>query len=413
MDTQTNPVHPLATIFSDVIGHKGIERVLRTVRKHLGMDVAFISHFQGSQRLFEAVDADGAAPIKAGMVMPLQEGYCLKVIEGHLPQLILDAGVHPVASQIPATASIPIGSHLSVPIELEDGSIYGTLCCFSFVPDVTLGERDLKMMKAFSEVIAERVDELSTESRLREMKANNIRKAMHTDQPRMVYQPVFNLRTGALEGAESLSRFHGHPNPPPDEWFKSAHEAGVGTELELHTVIKAALALERLPHPTYLAVNSSPELLISGKLLFSLAGVDLSRIVIEITEHAIVADYEILAAALAPLREKGARVAIDDAGAGYASMRHILRLKPDIIKLDISLTRDIDSDSSRKALARGLISFAREIGAKITAEGVETKAELDALKGLGADNVQGFYLSKPMPIEDVLKSAGTFEGDRL
>lgn len=403
MDTQTNPLHPLATILSDVIGHKGINRVLRTVRKHLGMDVAFISHFQGSHRTFETVDVEDRAPLSAGMRMPMEEGYCLKVVEGELPQLIIDAAANPVARQIPATAAIPIGSHLSVPIELEDGGIYGTLCCFSFLPDFSLGERDLKMMKAFSEVIAERIDDLLRESHRLDRKAARIRDAMDQGAPRIVYQPIFNVRTGLWEGVESLARFDFDPVQTPDEWFKFAFEAGVGQELELHAIVKALTALHRLPLPRYVAVNCSPELILSGVLPVALAKLDLSRVVLEITEHATVPDYDLMAAALAPLRARGARLAIDDAGAGYASMRHILDLQPDIIKLDISLTRHIDTDPRRRALARGLISFANEFGAKITAEGVETKEEFDALAALGVDHVQGYYLSHPVALDDVLQ----------
>jgi EAL domain-containing protein (putative c-di-GMP-specific phosphodiesterase class I) len=109
--------------------------------------------------------------------------------------------------------------------------------------------------------------------------------------------------------------------------------------------------------------------------------------------------------ALAPFRRRGARLAIDDAGANYASMRHILNLKADIIKLDISLTRDIDSDSNRRALAKGLIAFAREVASQITAEGVETESELATLRAIGVDKAQGYFLAKPRTLEEVLVSA--------
>ena len=109
--------------------------------------------------------------------------------------------------------------------------------------------------------------------------------------------------------------------------------------------------------------------------------------------------------ALAPFRKRGARLAIDDAGAGYASMRHILRLKAAVIKLDMSLPRDIDTDMSRRALAKGLIAFAGEVGSRITAEGVETESELATLRAIGVDKAQGFFLSKPQALEDVVASA--------
>ena len=128
----------------------------------------------------------------------------------------------------------------------------------------------------------------------------------------------------------------------------------------------------------------------------------LERIVVEMTEHAPVGDYDGLNTALQPLRDAGARVAVDDAGAGFASLRHILLLAPDIIKLDISLTRGIDSDRSRRALSYALVAFARETQTTIVAEGIETEAELRALRDIGVTHGQGFLLARPMtpPIDE-------------
>lgn len=403
MATQTNPMYPIAALLSEVVAHKGIERVLGSLRRHLGMDVAFVSHFQGNKRVFQSVDAVDNAPIKTGMEMPIDEGYCLKVVEGRLPQLIPNAAADPDASQIPATAAIPIGSHLSVPIELEDGTIYGTLCCFSYLPDLSLGKRDLQMMKAFSEVIAERVDELVRARRDQEVRAEQIRETILAGDPQIVYQPIFNARTLRWEGAEALSRFANHPHPTPDHWFRTAHDVSMGEELELHAIANALTAMDRLPIGVYLAVNSSPELLTSGRLWTGISALDLSRLVIEITEHASIQDYEAVEKALAPFRSKGVKIAVDDAGAGYASMRHILHLKPHIIKLDMSITRDIDQDPSRRALARGLISFANEIQAKVIAEGVETQSELETLVSIGVDYIQGYHMGKPVPLNQLLQ----------
>jgi len=127
------------------------------------------------------------------------------------------------------------------------------------------------------------------------------------------------------------------------------------------------------------------------------------RLVLEITEHATVEDYDALRAALRPLRGRGVSVAIDDAGAGYSSLRHILALEPDLIKLDMSLTRNICLDPARKALAAALISFARETGSRIIAEGVETAAELATLQSLGVEKAQGYFLGRPMALNAALR----------
>ncbi len=412
LDTPSN-TGPIATLLANGVGQHGVSQVLRTVRKHLGMDVAFISHFREVDRVLEHVDSEGTTPISEGQVIPLEHGYCLKVVRGELPQLIADTSLVPAAMAIPETRAIPIGAHLSVPIELSSGEIYGTLCCFSREPNLTLGERDLRMMRALGEVLASRIDEDLVGARAKQGAADEIHRVLAEGAPRIVYQPIYSLAKDEIAGAEALSRFDSSPPRAPDVWFNAAHDAGVGMELEIRAIENALVALDRMPAPLTLSLNTSPELLISGRLIPVLSGLDLSRVTLEVTEHAAVADYDALQSALAPFRARGALLSIDDAGAGYASMRHILNLKPDVIKLDMSLTRDIDTDSSRRALAKGLIAFAHEIGSTIIAEGVETESELAALRSIGVDKVQGYYLSKPKTLDDfVLATRGAVREPR-
>jgi EAL domain-containing protein (putative c-di-GMP-specific phosphodiesterase class I) len=405
----TNPTdrsqssEPIVDLLANGVGYAGVDRMLRTVRKFLGMDVAFIAHFSDGTRIFEHIDMDGPPLVPIGTALPIEAGFCLKVVRGELPQLIPDTSKVPGALAIAETAAIPIGSHLSVPIVLDDGDVYGTLCCFSHEPDPTLGDRDLKMMQAFAEVLATRIWEVQNVEQAQTQRADQIRNAMTAGAPRIVYQPVYRLKTGEMAGVECLSRFDMEPFRRPDEWFNTAYDVGLGEELELRAIEKSLPALERFPANVFLGLNSSPGLVSSGDLMPLLKGVDLSRILLEITEHAIVADYESLTAALRPLRDQGLRLAIDDVGAGYASMRHIVNLHPEMIKLDISLTRNIDTDHNRRSLAKALITFAKDIGSLISAEGVETAGELEMLRSLGVEKAQGFYLGKPMPLEDALR----------
>ncbi len=132
-----------------------------------------------------------------------------------------------------------------------------------------------------------------------------------------------------------------------------------------------------------------------------LRSVDLTRVMLELTEHTSVADYRALTNALAPLRSLCLRVAIDDAGAGYASLRHILNIEPNFMKLDISLTHGIDTDRKRRALASALIAFARETDVEIIAEGVETSADLLTLQSLCVKRAQGYYLARPALVADL------------
>lgn len=208
-------------------------------------------------------------------------------------------------------------------------------------------------------------------------------------------QPIFDLERLEPVGYEALARFPDHPTRHVPDWFADAGTVGLRDELELAAIAAGVEALGGLAPGAFLAVNASPELLGENSLAEMLAAVPDRRMVLEVTEHVEVADYDTLVDGLDALRTSGCRIAVDDAGAGYSSLRHILRLRPDYIKLDMTLTRGIDTDGDRRALASSLLTFAREVSATVIAEGIETPAELDTLRGLGATLGQGYYLARP------------------
>jgi EAL domain-containing protein (putative c-di-GMP-specific phosphodiesterase class I) len=230
------------------------------------------------------------------------------------------------------------------------------------------------------------------------LKRERINAVLRSDALTMVFQPIVDLDTGRVVGTEALSRFACEPARPPDEWFAEASEVGLGTELELAAVCGGLAGLDLQPADTYVSVNVSPATATSSTLASVLARAPAGRVVLELTEHTRVDDYDCLVEAVQGLRGQGMRVAVDDTGAGYAGLAHILRLRPDIIKLDIALTRGIDVDPVRRALAASLVSFGGDIGAVITAEGIETGEELEALRTLGVACGQGYYLARPGPL---------------
>jgi EAL domain-containing protein (putative c-di-GMP-specific phosphodiesterase class I) len=225
-----------------------------------------------------------------------------------------------------------------------------------------------------------------------------VQKMLEKSTFAIVVQPIADLTTGRVVGVEALSRFNAAPDRTPDGWFAEAKEVGLGLELELKTVRRALELVAFLPDDLYLAVNLSPDTISSPRFVELMEGIPPERVVLEVTEHAPVEDYGALAKALEPFRTRGCRLAVDDAGAGFASFRHILRLNPDVIKLDMTLTRNIDHDPARRALASGLISFATDLGAKIIAEGIETTSELGTLRILGVGLGQGYYVGRPEPL---------------
>jgi PAS domain S-box-containing protein len=205
------------------------------------------------------------------------------------------------------------------------------------------------------------------------------------------FQPIVELHTGAVTGYEALSRFA--DGVPPDITFALAARCGLGLELEEATIRAALVAATVLPPTAYLSLNVSHRLIGSGRIRDLLAG-HAREIVLEITEHDLIDDYPSIRedlAALGPL----VRLAVDDAGAGYASLRHILELAPDFVKLDIGLIRGIDADPARQALIAGMGYFATKRKLRLVAEGVETVAELKSLLGLGVWYGQGYLLGRP------------------
>ena len=375
---------------------------LRALRTHLGMDVAFISEFVGDDRVFRAVDsAWPGCPVEVGSGGPLKDSYCQRIVDGRLPELIHDAGAVPAAAELEVTLTLPVGAHLSVPIRLSDGRVYGTFCCFSTTPDYSLNDRDLAIMRVFADLTAAQIDHQAADQRRMATTTAQVEAAISGVGLSMVFQPIVATATGRPVGFEALARFDVTPRRGPDVWFADAAAMGLGVELELAAVRLALRALPDLPPETYLALNVSPASVLSGRLDDALRSVAANRIVLEITEHQMVETYDGLDAALRVLRRRGVRIAVDDAGAGYASFRHILRLRPGVIKLDMTLTRDVDTDRSRRALASALIGFARETGSSIVAEGVETAAELATLRRLGVDAAQGYHLGRPVLLSEV------------
>ncbi|MDP9301442.1 MAG: EAL domain-containing protein [Actinomycetota bacterium] len=199
-------------------------------------------------------------------------------------------------------------------------------------------------------------------------------------------------------GAEALCRFTAAPLRTPDVWFAEAADVGLGIELEITAVRRAVQSLEWLDPSIALGVNVSPEASCSLELPELLETVPAERLVLEITENAPVHDYERLGAALAPMRARGVRLAIDDTCSGYASLRHVLHLRPDTIKLDITLTRGVETDTARRLLVEALVGFAPSVGAEVLAEGIEGAEQLRTLMDAGVQLGQGHYLGRPGPL---------------
>jgi EAL domain-containing protein (putative c-di-GMP-specific phosphodiesterase class I) len=202
-----------------------------------------------------------------------------------------------------------------------------------------------------------------------------------------------DLTSGRTIGYEALSRFNTEVKRSPDAWFNQAQACGRGLQLEI-AAIRAALSAPQRPPGTYLSLNFSPSAIASSKILNVLPQ-DLSSVVIEVTEHELAAEDGALEEGIERLRARGARIAVDDAGSGYAGLKQLMRVQPDVIKLDRSLVEGIHNDGAKIALVEFFVMFARRVGAGILTEGIETVDELRTLVNLGVNYGQGYLLGRP------------------
>jgi EAL domain-containing protein (putative c-di-GMP-specific phosphodiesterase class I) len=211
-----------------------------------------------------------------------------------------------------------------------------------------------------------------------------------------VYQPVVDLVTSEVVGYEALTRFR--DGRRPDRWFADATAVGLGMELEIECVREALNGARALPGDSWLSLNVSPALVLERGLIRDLLRGASRSVVLEVTEHVPIEDYGVFRTAVLDLGPE-LRFAVDDAGAGFASFRHIIELRPDFVKLDIGLVHEIQHDSARQAFVAGMVYFALKSGCALVAEGIETNAEEETLRGLGVDFGQGYLMGRPAPID--------------
>lgn len=310
--------------------------------------------------------------------------WCLDIGAGEAREFI-------ESELLDAMAALGIKASAYAPIRSDD-NLLGVLAVASMVDDgfLVLARRlgsleDLAHMAGA--VLRNQAVHFSRLSRLR----SSITACIESAAYRTVFQPIVHLSDGAVEYYEALTRFG--DGRAPDEHFADAREADLEIALEEACARTALASCAGLPAGLPIGLNLSPDAILDGVLL-RLGQTD-RRIVVEITEHAATGSYELLRAALR--RTPSASLAVDDAGAGFASLRHILELQPALVKLDIHLVRHIDSDPARAAMVAGMCHFAASTGTRLIAEGVETEEQARTLRGLGVELAQGYLFGRPAP----------------
>ena len=377
--------------------------LLDAARRKLDLSVAFLSRIDATSRTMQVVQS--ATPeVRDGYSGPRDSGFCQAIVDGRLPRVMPDVRMLPAAVALHPADLPQIRGYAGVPVVLSDGSVYGTFCAFGLVSDPDVSVRDLAVLEVLAEAAAMVIEPQVLHERRQAEVSDRLAPVIARGGPNVVLQPIVDLATGTRSGAEALSRFPAEWGRTPDVVFAEAHSIGQGDRLELLALSRAAALLDEVSG--YVSMNVSPKTLVTPLAGRLLADLPLDRIVLELSEHEQVQDYATLRAALLPLRAQGMRLAIDDVGAGFSSLRHIVITTPDVIKMDRSIVSGVDTDPILARLAQSLVEFAHSFDVCVIAEGVETVAEHAALQSLGVDGGQGWLFGRPAPA-DLLVDAGT------
>lgn len=385
-----------------------IPRILAAAREYLEMDAALVAESDGSGWRCRYVDGEAAAFGLEASPAPIHPSPADRVPDGGLePRVVPDAGADGGRQALPVRRPEAVGAYVQVPVRLPNGRFYGILAALRRERDPTLRPRDARVLGFLARILSDELYREEERAEGRRVEQARLRGLLDTDM-HLTFQPIVDLRTGRTTGAEALARFE--PLRSCDAFFAEAWGVGVGADLELAMVRTALARVGELPPGAYVSVNVSPETVEHDALLEAVEEVDGPRVVIEVTEHAPVMDYVGFRERLSRLRRSGARLAVDDAGSGYSGLRHILKLAPDILKLDMDLVRGVDRDLARQALIAGTLTFASRTGMTVVAEGIETEAELQAVRVLGVTHGQGYRLGRPVESPGEVPAAVPVDG---
>lgn len=369
-----------------------VQRVVDLAQRHLGMDVTYISRFEDGRQVYRALSGDSdsfAMQLDDGP--PLPGTYCYRMVVGELPSVIRDTAADSRVRFLPITRQNRIGSYIGVPVRLSDGTLYGTFCCLSHDAETELTDRDVRYMRLLADLLVEDLDR----EHGRRATQSLVTKVLDSGRVQIALQPVISLVDRRRLGVEALARFPAEFGTP-DILFPAAQSVGLGVALEQLTAARALELAPTLAVDEFLSINMSPAAIIAWECLVDgFQSVAENRLVLEMTEHQAVDQYDDVRNSMQAMRARGIRIAIDDVGAGYASLHHVLQLEPDIIKIDRKLVDGAADDRARRSVIRGFVALARDLGAMVIGEGVERQTDLEVLEDLGVDAGQGYLLGRP------------------
>lgn len=369
------------------------ERVCIAVRLALAADIVTVMLFEkGLVTTLGSSTMDGVSVVHPRVVSPDRAGYVIERTRAG-PWVEMSA-----AAAVTGDQELGLACSAYAPILSDDGTTVGVLVGASMAADD--GERVTGWLPLVSD-LAGVASALLTPHLRAGREADTERRSIETliaeRRFASVFQPVVELESRRVVGYEALTRFD---EEAPQVVFARARASGIGVELERACLSASLDAACSLPSTSWLSLNASPQLLIGDGTLHELLSTSQHNLIIEITEGVPITDYVAMRAAIARLGPS-VQLAIDDAGAGYASLRHIIELRPSVVKLDMGLIRGINEDPIRQAMIAGIVHFADEIGCTLVGEGVETAEEAQALMDLGVRMGQGYLFARPASVEQL------------
>ncbi len=319
-----------------------------------------------------------------------------------LHDLVADAG------RSVATGAIVRGTALDVlaaPVSLPDGTLFGSLVAFAEAPSATLAQHGTVAIELLATIVADTLHVGEVRRHERAAARARTERALFADAMSIQYQAQVDLASGAVIGYEALARFDdGEGTATPDVWFREAHDLGLGAKLEARAVEQALAVVPTLPGHLDISVNVSAAALGSPEVYDALCQAPAHRLIVELTdEHET--DIDELVAEVQRLRGRGIRISMDDLGAGYADLQRVMRLRPDVLKLDRGLVSDVNDNPAKAAMVTATTILAGRLGAMLVAEGVETMAEAFTLRVLGVPAGQGWHYGRPIASHELAAAA--------
>ena len=373
-------------VINDTLGHGIGDKLLRAVGKRLRSSLR-------DQDLLARLNSDEFAIVESGLARAEDAVPLARRLQGALADPFLIDG-----------NAVSIGATVGIAMAPGDGDDAERLLKNA---DMALSRAKNESRGTFSFFEAG----MDARAQSRRRIENDLREAIQNDVLRPHYQPLIDLSSGRIIGFEALVRWP-HPERgmiPPVEFIPIAEETGLISALGGLMLRRACMDAAAWPDDVRVAVNLSPLQFRAGNVLAQVmevlkqSGLPARRLELEITETLVLEKSDQVLATLHALRALGVRISMDDFGTGYSSLSYLRSFPFDKIKIDRSFVKDLAANREAQAIIRSIVSLGRGLGVTITAEGVETEAELHCLRAEGCLEGQGFLFSRPRPNADIVK----------